>query len=225
MLLTIIRHDFKVLRYQGKMLVMNGILVFALCFVVYAITHFSTSGVLLFGRDNLQMVFIVLLGASSCVEFLGRLLLCDIDDGTRDAVFYFGIKPLEYAGAKAVVPFCISIIDVVLFGIVMAFFSPSFVILPQGTGGLIGAYVLDILFCISVINIISVFFRPDTKNRPNFLIYIVAIHIPIIAFCNPLNNLPLFCIVLTIFILVMFVIYARIISKKYQSNIGYIDND
>lgn len=214
MLLTIIRHDCKALKYQGKMLLMNGILVLGLCFAAYAISHVNTSGVLLFGCANLQLVLIVLLGASSCVEFLGRALLCDIDDGTRATAFYCGIKPFEYASAKAIIPLCISIADVILFGIVASYFSPSFAILLQGAGGLIGAYILDILFCVSAIHTISVFLRPDTKSRPNFLIYIVIMHIPIIAFCSPLNNLLLFCIVIMLCTFIALVIYIYAISKK-----------
>jgi hypothetical protein len=225
MLLTIIRRDCKALGHQGRMLAMNALLVLGLCCASHVVSRYSTSGAFLFGRENLQLTFVALLGVSSCVEFLGRALLSDIDDGTRTTAFFCGVNPIGYAGAKAMVPLCISAIDVAVFGIAAAPFSPFPAAQPQYMGGMVGAYCLDLSFCIGTINLISVFSRPDKRNRPNFLVYIMGMHIPLIALCSPLNNLPLFCVVVAVAAVVAFALYAQVMSKRHLPNIGRIDND
>lgn len=162
---------------------------------------------------------------SSCVEFLGRALLADIDDGTRATAFFCGINPIGYAGAKAIVPLCISAIDVAVFGMVTAPLLPFPAVLPQGMVASVGACLLDLLFCIGAICLISAFSRPDKRNRSNFLVYIMGMHVPLIALCSPLNNLPLFCVVVAVAAVVAFALYAFAMTKRHLSNIGRIDND
>lgn len=225
MLLTIIKHDCKALKYQSRMVIMNIILVLGLCVLMYIISHYGTSGVLLFGQENLQLVFVILLGISSCVEFLGQALLSDIDDGTRSTVFYCGINPIEYVCAKAIMPLCISIINITIFYLACTVFLPVSRMLSHMIGSLAVAYVIDLFLCVSVTSLISIFVRPDTKSRPNYLFYITLIHFPILFFCNPTKNLSLFSAVVVIAAAVSFVGYAVAILKKYQSNIGCIDDD
>jgi hypothetical protein len=225
MLLTIIKRDCKALGHQGRMLAMNVLLVLGLCCASYVVSSYSTSGTFLFGRENLQLTFVALLGVSSCVEFLGRALLSDIDDGTRTTAFFCGVNPIGYALAKAIVPLCISAIDVAVFGMVTAPLLPFPAVLPQGMVASVGACLLDLLFCIGAICLISAFSRPDKRNRPNFLVYIMGMHIPLIALCSPLNNLPLFCAVVSLAAVVAYAVYAFAMTKRHLSNIGRIDND
>jgi Ca2+/Na+ antiporter len=89
----------------------------------------------------------------------------------------------------------------------------------------VGACLLDLLFCIGAICLISAFSRPDKRNRPNFLVYIMGMHVPLIALCSPLNNLPLFCAVVSLAAVVAYAVYAFAMTKRHLSNIGRIDND
>lgn len=225
MLLTIIRHDIRILKYQHKLLAMNGALVLGLCLAMATVYLYHTSGAFLFGQENLWLIFVALLGLSSCVEFLGRAILSDMDSGIRAIVLHCGIGPLRYASTKAVVPLCIAALNIVIFGAVTLRLFPFFSIDLSGIGGLVVAFFLDIFFCIAAINLISSFLKPNAKNRPSFLVYIMVVHLPLLVFFNPLNNLLPFCVATTLAAIVAIALYAYEVSKRYQSNIGRIDND
>ncbi|QWT17984.1 hypothetical protein KPC83_02270 [Collinsella sp. zg1085] len=213
----LIAKEISSIKYQKRTIVLSLFALFIGGVMTYVISRYPTTGILLFGRENIFLVMVTLICSGICIEFSAETLLNDIEDGFRALMVLSGRNIIKYIHAKLMLPSLISLS--ISYCIVILYFLLNNTLHANVLGWSVCPLVIQVLFTTQLTFFISLFVKPEANRRPNFALIISIVNIPIIILLNPFLHPILYCLILLAIHVVLLVLNKLILKKLYRSNI------